>query len=447
MKTNIVIQSPFVVNAFLQYCIGVTLTMFILTLQPLLLLAAQPSHPEIYTAYTADKWEEITNFDERIKIYNLIYESCESNYSKLATWQATYKLDTYTLDSDDRTVTKLSRDYQNYMLGQVDFSIDFHKDCLHWKYQVLEHKAKQETPINFPVPVSNNHEITADELAYQVIYLPNTQFVRPNFVSKTGEFQPLPGYKLVNQNVVNVFSRTDIRPSRFSQHTGDPRFFYNSLLGGDGKWTPMWSQCKGVPKILRGEYGEELQKSESPKYKVFHANRGNEILYKLSLFEEGKPFQESIYSDKARFNLVFFVQYSEFNNPGLAYALEYTQSAGIMIPMFYSVFHGPGGFLIEYQLQNSKLNKKLPKDIFEIQSLGIKNNDVIFNYQEKVNYIFKKGKLVRLSAFGEKPDTDTLLQIHKEEEHSSTGRITFIVLMNVIIVVLGIYLWIHSKKR
>jgi hypothetical protein len=46
--------------------------------------------PPNFSHYT---WQEISTADEKAKVFNLIFESCQSNYSKISTWQAQYELD------------------------------------------------------------------------------------------------------------------------------------------------------------------------------------------------------------------------------------------------------------------------------------------------------------------------------------------------------------------
>jgi hypothetical protein len=270
--------------------------------------------------------------------------------------------------------------------------------------------------------------------------------VRKSFQAVTGQIHTMPGYSLSEQNTAYVHARNDIRPSRFSEHTGDPRHFYCSMKGGDDQWYKLWSRSSAMQKVFDEKKEDENSKRILERTKISRSSVDEDTLYKMTTLDRnGDIFQDFIHSAKDGFNLVYFAQYFAPDDAvGIAYAMEFTESDGVMIPKYYAHFHGPGGFLTEYQLQESKLNGKLPDDIFTVQALGLKDNDIVVDFQEKVNYMLKNGQLVKLSDFGETPSMETLLEINKPKS-SFFGKTAFIV-FNILLIALGIYLLFYRKK-
>jgi hypothetical protein len=153
-------------------------------------------------------------------------------------------------------------------------------------------------------------------------------------------------------------------------------------------------------------------------------------------------FDEEIYSSNVGFNLINKTQFISLDVPSISFSWQYTEKNDIFIPKQYSIFHFPSDTIIKYHLQHSEINIKLPNNIFSITALGIKDNDILLNFQEKTNYIFKKGKMVKLCNFNEKPD-EAVLNIKTSTEFS-TFRI-FLMITGFALICLGIILKLRKK--
>jgi hypothetical protein len=419
-------------------------SLFFLLLLSVNAIAVQPDYASIHSEFDECRWDEIESDAEKAKVFSIVFESSTSNYSKLVTWQASYKLNAFFPDGEI-SLTKLFADHKNFALGMVDFSVDLKKDMVNWKYECTDRSVPDEQiNFDFSVPITTSgHKITREDLTYQHISLANVLYLRRSFTPFSGSIVSIPNYELSDQNIVNVFAKNDIRPSRFSQHSFDPRLFFCSTRGGDEKWYLFCFDFDGMASRLRGLEGEAKQNETSEHHKIFKSNSNNELLYKIVLLDGAKfPFSEKIFSSKAGFNIVQMKQTFGADAPAISLAWRYKNDNDVFVPMVHSIYHAQGKFLIEYQLKNSEINPKLSSDVFSFSALGINENDIIVNYQEKVNYIFRNGKAETLCNFGESPKLELLFP---RRDNFWGVRLIFLSI-GVLLILIGIWLKILNRK-
>ena len=401
---------------------------------------------EFRPKFSQRAWQEIVSADEKAKVFNLIYESCQSNLNKIVSWEAQYELGTFSNPTQKTSSQRVSEVYKDMTKGIVDFAINFPEDRLNWKYTCISTNTSDEVFTDIPgaIPSSQIDNIN-DSLSFHAIYLPNFVYIRRSLKPVTGQLQSIPDYALSEQNVVFRLALEDQLPSNYSQRS-DPRYFFSPARGGDGKWSPYWGSFAGISSILLGKNGEETKQRINAFFKLFQCDTsGGDVLYKISVMnEKNEPFDEEIYSSVYGFNLINKTQFASLDEPDIAFTWTYKEANGVYIPSRYTIFHSPGGSIICYKLLYEKLNLNLSKDVFSMQALGIKDGDVLLDFPEKTNYIFQKGKPVKLCVFNEKPNQDVLnANIHSK---SSRARIVLMV-AGTSLIILGLYMKVKKHRQ
>jgi sugar lactone lactonase YvrE len=190
--------------------------------------------------------------------------------------------------------------------------------------------------------------------------------------------------------------------------TVDPRGFF--------KFDPVnsfWTGLELYARALRGEVPGDQKRVVEQGLKIAKADGPGGRWYRdqMEFTNPGRPTRwvSTLWSPQAGYNPVRIVVTRNKPDGEIESKIEWLWKLidGVCVPSTIneSVYRAPGGGLSKEQLTKLKectLNRHLGPHQFDEGGLGLDDGDLVLNHLERVAYIIKAGKPVKLANFGER---------------------------------------------
>ncbi|HEX4145484.1 MAG TPA: hypothetical protein VHY91_18405 [Pirellulales bacterium] len=181
----------------------------------------------------------------------------------------------------------------------------------------------------------------------------------------------------------------------------DPRLFFHPT-GNIKAWGEY--EAAYLP-AFQGKHGEDVKARLDQMLSVSRATKNGELFYRARWQNrKGRRIKEYIHAASVGFNLIGVVSGPE-DAPTHHYRWQYKEIDGIYVPSKVVLEYDNLQQIRTLTLRECILNQPLPPSQFAYSALGLGEEDLILNNIEKVAYLFKSGKPVRLSAYGDPPAT------------------------------------------
>ena len=356
-------------------------------------------------------WVDVAPGD-RLRVLEPLVEQARGNYEKIKTWRGTYAYEARQ-HLDERFVAQLLSGPRSdgpapptvkpEALTQVSdsvlrFAIDTGRNALYRDVETSRMRfLKPGTDEEVKIP-------NVGPADHRSIVTPMTYLVFNPKERSTSAFLPdHPEAKMKRRAerfpAAEARSREGGRP--------DPRAFFKFDTANF-----LWSGLERYARALRGELGAEQKKVFTERITIDEAEGPGGTWYRQRLSFKGGPgpnmYFAMVWSPEAGNNPVRLVITVARPDGPLQTTIEWRwkQIGGIYVPSQFWETHwnaSDGGLSRELkaQLGDCTLNADLPPHQFDEGGLGLSDGDLVLNHPERVAYIVKGGKPVKLAAFGE----------------------------------------------
>ncbi|QEH37761.1 ECF RNA polymerase sigma factor SigW [Aquisphaera giovannonii] len=380
-------------------------------------------------------WAEVAP-DEMQGILQRLAEQSRGNYEKIRTWKGSYAV-VVRKYLDENFVSQLppaarGGKHRGPLIQEFDrtlaFAFDPAADSL---YRDLE-----TSRMRFLVPGTHD-EVTIPNVGardHRSILTPTTYLDFDPKERATSSF--LPDHPdAQNKRMAKRFPEREARMREGGEP--DPRDFFKTDPGNT-----IWSEPELYAQALKGLQGAESLKTVAERLRLLRAAGPGGTWYCGSM-SFGNPGEASltattVWSPQAGYNPVSHVRTSgkEDGTPESKIEWGWKRIGDVYVPeSMNATSYRPDGVLsrgLEARLKDCAVNRPLDPHQFDERGLGLEDGDLILDHNERVAYIMKGGKPVRLAAFGERSILKSSpepapprpsLPAAKATEHAATGRI------------------------
>jgi RNA polymerase sigma factor (sigma-70 family) len=358
-------------------------------------------------------WNEVAPA-ETVGVLEMLAAQSKANYEKIKTWKGTYSyiqrqylseqlvtqflLGTQPTPGRTEALSKpeaLMQEFDSVLAFAVDVGADaLYRDVETSRMRFFKLGKAEEVKIPNVAPGDHRSILTPDAYYY---FLPKER--------ATSAF--LPDHP--DARMKRRAERFPVQEARMRDGGMiDPRGFFRS--------DPVnfyWTGAEMYGKALRGELGAEQKDVVEKGLKIRKAEGPGGLWYRVEMKFGGPGLERmqwiaTVWSPQAGYNPVRSVgTLDKLDGPVQARIdLQWKRIDGVYIPSTIEEkdYRRPGGGTSREQsakLVECVLNRLLPPHQFDEGGLGLADGDLVLNHIERVGYIVRGGKPVRLAAFGE----------------------------------------------
>ncbi|MDR1477986.1 MAG: hypothetical protein LBJ00_03500 [Planctomycetaceae bacterium] len=391
--------------------------------------------------------KDFTPVENPLDVFKMIGNQSKSNYEKIKTWQGEYEIEETNYsgkiaeDFAKSIEAVLPPDFCIVQKGMFRFFIDIRKDCLFvdYKQDAVSINEVSGTPI---VLNKKSQKLLKDNYLKHQITVINPKEVLT--FEKKELLASFPELGDRDDRVGRVAFRRIRTPYAVKTIANfvDPRSFFTF---GDNQF---WDFCLKVSSKERPLY----VKSETNESRVYlrRSANGNQNRYQIYLDFVGRSnlVFEYIVDGSASFNVTFYANGHGSVEKGYVpitkQHCEYSKISDIFLPSVFEYSVGetkyPNVLMLTRKLKllNAVVNQPVPKELFNIESLGLDDGDRL---KDEI-----KNQLFELVDKEIVPVNSVKKNSGNRQGVATVARLIFIV-VGIVLIVIGTVLKVRNKMR